>query len=76
MDSWWYGNPKSKFPHRCVQYLVGWEGYRPEENSWEPFEKSEDTAMQTLVNFHDRYSSKPRDHRVVKVPMGGMKRRH
>jgi len=22
VDSRWYGNPKSKFPHRCVQYLV------------------------------------------------------
>ena len=22
IDSQWYGNPKSKFPHRFVQYLV------------------------------------------------------
>jgi len=46
VDSRWYGNPKSKFPHGFVQYMVAWEGYGPEENSWEPCEMLEDTAMQ------------------------------
>jgi len=33
----------------------------------------EDTAMQTLRKFYDRYLSKPRDHRVVNKPMLGKK---
>jgi len=48
VDSQWYGNPKSKFPHRFVQYMVAWEGYGPEENSWEPFKMLQDTAIQAL----------------------------
>jgi len=75
VDSRWYGNPKLKFPHSFVQYLVGWEGYEPEENSWKPFGMLEDCPMQTLVNFNDRYPSKPRDHRVVNGPMRGKQRR-
>jgi len=73
VDSRWYGNPKSRIPHRFVQYLVAWEGYGPEENSWEPFKMLEGTAMQALVNFHDRYPSKPRDHRVIDTPICGKK---
>jgi len=75
VDSRWYGNPKSMFPHRFVHYLVAWDGYGPEESSWEPFEMLEGTAMQALVNFHDRYPSQPKDHRVIDVPMRGKKRR-
>jgi len=75
VDSRWYGNSKSKFPHRFVQYMVAWEGYGPEENSWEPFEMLEDTAMQALQQFHERYPSKPKDHRVIDNPTGGTKRR-
>jgi len=75
VDSRWYGNPKSKFPHRLVQYLVAWDGYGPEENSWEPFEMLEGTAMQALVNFNDKYPSKPRDHGVIDVLMRGKQRR-
>ena len=75
VDSRWYGNPKSKFPHYFVQYLVAWEEYGPEENSWEQFETLEGTAIQTLVNFHKRYPLKPRDNRVANVPIHRKKRR-
>jgi len=74
VDSRWYGHPKSKFPHRFVQYMVAWEGYGPEENSWEPFEMLEDTAMQALQQFHERYPSKPKDHRVIDNPNRRTKR--
>jgi len=61
----WYGNHKSKFQHRFVEYMVAWEGYGPEENCWEPFEMLEDTTMQALQQFHERYRTKPKDHRVI-----------
>ena len=48
VDSRWYGNPKSKFPHRLVQSMVAWEGYCTEENSCERVEMLEDTAMQAV----------------------------
>ena len=75
VDSRWQGNPKSKFPHRFVQYMVGWEGYGPEDNCCEPFEMLEDTAMQALQQFHERYRSKHKDHRVIDNPNRGTKRR-
>jgi len=75
VDSGWYGNPEKTFPHRFVQYMVAWEGYGPEENSWEPFEMLEHTAMQALQQFHERYPSKPKDHWVIDNPNLGTKRR-
>jgi len=75
VDSQWYGNPKSKFPHRFVQYMVAWEGDGPEENSLELFELLEDTTMQALHQFHERYLFKPKDHMVIDNPNSGTKRR-
>jgi len=71
----WYGNPKSKFPQRFVKYMVAGEVYGPEENSWEPFQMLEDTAMHALQQFHETYLSKPKDHRVIDNPNSGTKRR-
>jgi len=68
VDSRWYGNPKKTFPHQFVQYMVDWEGYGPEENSWEPFAMLEDTVIQTLQQFHERHMAKPKNHRVVDNP--------
>jgi len=76
VDSQWYWNPKKTFHHRVVKYMVAWEGYGAEENSWEPFEMIEDTAMQALQQFHERYPSKPKDLRVIDNPNCGTKRRH
>jgi len=75
VDSGWYGNPKSKFPHCFVHYLLAWEGYGPEENSSEPFEMLEDTAMKALQEFHERDPSKPKDYRVIDNQNHGTKRR-
>jgi len=58
----------------CNIWLLG-NGYGPEENSWEPFEMLEDTAMQALQQFHERYPSKPNDYRVIDNPNRGTKRR-
>ena len=74
VDSRWYGNPKSKFPHHFVQYMVVWEGCGPAENCWGPFEMLEDTTMQALQEFHERYLSKCKDHRVIENPNRGTKR--
>ena len=76
VDNRWYGNPYSKFPNRFVQYLDDWDGYGSEENSWERFEMLEGTAMQALANIDYRYPSKPRDNRVIDIPMPGKKRRY
>jgi hypothetical protein len=66
VDSRWYGPTKAKFPKRFVQYMVVWEGYGPENNSWEPYESLQDTAESALKAFHRRYPNKPRDHRYTR----------
>jgi len=75
VDCRWHGNPKKTFPHLFVQYIFAWEGYGPEENSFEPFEMLEDNAIQALQQFHERYPSKAQDHRVMDNPNRGTKRR-
>jgi len=75
VDSRWYGNPKSKSPNRFIQFMVAWEGYGPEQNSWEPFKILQDTARQALQQFNERYPSKHRNHRVMDNPNRGSKRR-
>ena len=75
LDSRWYGGVRQKFPQRFVQYLVSWEGYGPEENSWEPFEVLEGTGEEALRDFHQSYPTKPRDHRVTVGTEGRNKRK-
>jgi len=56
--------------------MIPWEECGPEENSWEPFKMLEDTAMQALQQFHERYLSKPKDYRVIDILNRGTKRRY
>jgi len=44
--------------------------------SWEQFEMLEDTAMQALQQFQERYLSKPKYRRVIDNPNRATKRRH
>ena len=76
LDSRWYGGVKQKFPQRFVQYLVAWEGYGPEENSWEPFEMLEGTGLQAIEDFHKDYPTKPRDYRFEVGVVTRNKRKH
>ena len=64
VDSCWYGPKGAMFPKRFIQYMVVWAGYRPEENSWEPYEVLEGTAEKALQDYHSKYLRRPRDHRV------------
>jgi hypothetical protein len=64
VDSRWYRGAKAKFPNPFVQDLVSWEGYGPEENSWEPFEMLEGMAIEALIGLHKGYPAKRRDHHV------------
>ena len=47
-----------------VEYLVFWEGYPPEEATWEPGESLVGTAEEALQELHRRYPKQPRDSRV------------
>jgi hypothetical protein len=42
-----------------VQYLVHWEGYPREEDTWEPAENLEH-AQELIKDFHDAYPNRPK----------------
>ena len=48
-----------------VEYLVFWEGYPPEEATWEPAEHLRATAEGALREFHRQYPKQPRDPQVM-----------
>jgi hypothetical protein len=44
--------------HKTLQYLVKWQGYGEEENSWEPA-SSVKNAAEEVTGFHERHPEKP-----------------
>ena len=48
----------SKVINRRLQYLIKWEGYGIEHNSWELAEDVH--ALECVVDFHQRYPGAPR----------------
>lgn len=60
---------------RKLQYLVAWEGYGPEENSWEPAANLHN-APNVVADFHKRHpqAAKPNDltmHELYALKGGG-----
>ena len=58
------GKSRENKRRKRVEYLVFWEGYPPEEATWEPGESLVGTAEEALQEFHRRYPKQPRDSRV------------
>jgi len=42
-------------------YLVSWKGYRPDGDTWDPYENLRDGAAATVLKFHQHNPRKPRD---------------
>ena len=59
------GKSRLNRQRKRVEYLVFWEGYPPEEATWEPAEHLRATAEGALREFHRRYPKQPRDPQVM-----------
>ena len=55
------GKSRENKRRKRVEYLVFWEGYPPEEATWEPGESLVGTADEALQEFHRRYPRQARD---------------
>ena len=59
------GKSRMNKKRKRVEYLVFWEGYPPEDATWEPWENLEGTADKLLEDFHRRYPRQERDPHVT-----------
>lgn len=59
------GKSRLNKQRKRMEYLVFWEGYPPEEATWELAEHLGATAEGALRKFHQRYPKQPRDPQVV-----------
>ena len=52
---------------RGIEYFVSWEGYGPEENTWEP-PGNLVNAQEAVADFHRRYPDRVKPHTLGKIP--------
>jgi len=56
-------------------YLVKWEGFTHEENTWEKYENIAETAYELLEEFYGKFPAMERDKRFGKKPHEKLKKK-
>ena|SRR5436190_18028614 len=62
----------SKIVQRKLEYYVDWEGYTPEERTWEPVEHLT-RALDLIADFHRRYPLRPSPKDIPRMSSGSRK---
>ena len=55
----------SKVHYRKVHYLLKWQGYSDDQNTWEPYDNPMMDATEAIQDFHMNNPTMPKDLRVV-----------